>query len=82
MEDDATMPCLVDEVRKILTPERRVSTEKSVCDDAHRPHVDRLPVTALEHNLRGSVAEGTSHGLEHTLGRVEMFRNAKVSKDE
>lgn len=70
VKDDSTIFTLVDEICKVLASEWRVTAEKGICNDTHRPHVDWLAMSPLEHDFGSCVAERSSHGLEDAIGRV------------
>jgi hypothetical protein len=80
VEDYSAVLGLFDQVGQVLAAERRVTTEKSVGNDAERPHVDRLAMSLLEHDLGCCVAKRAGHGLENAVGAVEMFGDSKVGE--
>ena len=82
MEDNSAVLGLLNKVGQVLAAEGRVTAEESVGDDTERPHVDGLAMSFLEHDFGCCVTEGSSHGLEHTIGAVEMFGNAEVCEHE
>jgi hypothetical protein len=82
VEDDLGVGALLDQVLQILGPEGGVSAEKGVGDHAEGPHVDGLTVAALEHHFWGGIAEGTGHGGQNFVFRVEHLCNTKVGEDE
>lgn len=82
MKDNSSIAAFINQVRKTLATERRVPAEKSIGDDSQRPHIDRLSVTLLQHNFRSSIAEGSGHGREHFVARVEHFGDTEIGKHE
>lgn len=78
MEDNSAVLGLFNQVCQVFAAERRVTAKKGVGDDTKRPHVYRLAMALLEHDLRCCVTEGTSHGFENAIRAVQMFGNAKV----
>ena len=82
VEDDAAGTALLDQVGQVLRPEGRVPAQQGVGDHAEGPHVDRLPVAALEHHFWGGVAEGAGHRGEDFVGGFEHFGDAEVGKDQ
>lgn len=82
VEDNTAVLTLLDQVCQALTTEGGVSAEQSVGNDAHGPHVNRLAVSTLQHDLGGGITEGTSHGRELLVGRVEHLRNTEICEYE
>lgn len=80
VEDNTAVLALLNQVCKVLGPEWRVTTEQCVGDDSHGPHVDRLAVALLQHNLRRCVTKRTSHGGQHLVLRVEHLGDTEVSQ--
>jgi hypothetical protein len=82
VEDDSAVLGLFNQVGQVLAAERRVTTEKSVGDDTEGPHVDRLAMSLLEHDLGCCVAKGAGHGFENAVGAVEMLGDSKIGEYE
>jgi hypothetical protein len=80
VEDNSSVLGLFDQISQVLAAERRVTAEKSVGDDSERPHVDRLAMSLLEHDLGCCVSKGAGHGLENAVGAVEMLGDSKVGE--
>lgn len=80
MEYNTPILALLDQVCQTLAAERRVTTEQSVGNDTHGPHVHRLAVSALQHHLGSGIAEGASHGCELLVGGVEHLRDTEISE--
>lgn len=78
MKDYSSVLAFVDQVRKTLTPEGRVSAKEGIGYDAHRPHIDWLAMPFLEHYFGSGVAKRTSHGREYFVFGVKHLGNAKV----
>ena len=64
MENDSGIAAFINKILQVLTSERRISAEKSVGDNAKRPHIYWLSVTLLQHDFWGCVSERPSHGCE------------------
>lgn len=82
VEDNRVLSALPDKVLEVLTAERRVTTEQSVSDNTHGPHIHRLSMTFLAHHLGGSITERASHGLERLALSVEHLGNTEVGQDK
>ena len=82
VEDDAPGAALLDQVGEVLRPKGRVPAQQGVGDHAERPHVDRLPVAALEHDFWGGVAKGAGHRGEDFVGGVKHLGDAEVGEDQ
>lgn len=57
MENDTAVLALLNQIGQVLGPERGVTAQKGVGDDAHGPHINRLPVTFLKHDFRCSITK-------------------------
>lgn len=82
MENDFGVGALLDQILKVLATERRVTAQKGVGDYAQGPHVYWLSVTLLQHNFRGGISKGASHGGEYFIAGVEHLGDTKISKDK
>jgi len=82
VEHHLGVAAFVDKILEILGSERRVATEKSVRDNAERPHVNGLTVTLFQHYFWGCISKRSCHGGEDFIFAVQHLRNAEISKDE
>ena len=57
MENDSGIATFINEILQVLASERRISAEKSVGDNAERPHIYWLSVALLQHDFWGCVSE-------------------------
>jgi hypothetical protein len=57
MEDDLLIAALLDELRHGFAAEWRIAAEKGVGDDTERPHIHRLAMALLLHDLWRSIAK-------------------------
>lgn len=73
---------LVDEILEVLGPEWRVTAQEGVGDDTQGPHIHRLAVALLEHDLGGGIPERASHGGENLVLGAEHLCDAKIGEDE
>ena len=80
MEHDLAALAFVNQLPQVLGPERRVSAQESIGNDAHGPHVDRLAMTLALHDFGGSVAERARHSRQNFGAVAEGLGNTKVGQ--